>query len=369
MSTAYKGLIGKLGKDIFKNPGAIGRYAGIGAGVGVVGGAMMSDDGIMSGAMRGGVFGAALGAGIHWAPRAINKTIKDSGFIEWDRANTGPLLDDVTTSFGPAYVAMNHPTTRKTGRALGVEVSKAFFSTSGDAEFATQVQVGLANKLGDMGEEGLKGMVGIGGTIEYGFREMDKSLNVKDARNFFTHNKEIFDNLDMGKKVGLATSVITKMGFDSAYHHIVEPTGKFIRKTMAGKKPTMGQSAAAAFSLYGGYEAYHIGNDVADGNKLSALGGVGMLIGGKLAFSGAANAIAINKALVAKGMTPMGVAKTGIGIGGLRKLDKGTTMMNDAQRALVADAQLAAHKKLKPDIDNLARQAQAAQAARQAGRP
>ena len=343
MSTAYKGLIGKLGKDIFKNPGAIGRYAGIGAGVGVVGGAMMSDDGIMSGAMRGGVFGAALGAGIHWAPRAINKTIKDSGFIEWDRANTAPLLSEGFDSFKPVYDTVNDPAMKKTMKDFVPAVTEAFSSTKNNKDFAREVQIGVIEKAGGMDKATLNSLMDIGNDVGDGITKIKGLPTYQKARDWQYANEEIWDKMSTGKKVGLGTSVVAKMGFDSAYHHIVEPTGKFIRKTMAGKKPTMGQSAAAAFSLYGGYEAYHIGNDVADGNKLSALGCVCMLVAGKLAFSQAGNAIALHKEMVKRNITPMGVAKAGIGGIGARKLALGYRDMDAADHLAV---QTAARKRL-----------------------
>lgn len=338
MSTAYKGLIGKLGKDIFKNPGNMGKYAGVGAGVGIVGGAIMSDDGIMSGAMRGGVFGAALGAGIHWAPRAINKTIKDSGFIEWDRANTGPLLSEAFDSFKPVYDTVNDPVMKKTMKDFVPAVTEAFSSTKTNKDFAREVQIGVIEKAGGMDKATLTSLMDIGNDVGEGITKIKGLPTYQKAMDWRDVNKEIWDKMSTGKKVGLGTSVVAKMGFDSAYHHIVEPTGKFIRKTMAGKKPSVGQSAAAAFSLYGGYEAYHIGNDVADGNNMSALGGMGMLVAGKLVFSQAGNAIKLHKEMVKRKITPIGVAKAGVGGIGARKLALGYKDMDAADHLAVQTA-------------------------------
>ena len=139
-------------------------------------------------------------------------------------------------------------------------------------------------------------------------------------------------------KLNMGSAFVTKAGFDSAYNHIVKPTGSFINKVKSGDFKNINgfEGSAAAFSAYGAYESLGILGEASDGNIGGAIGGVGLLVGGKLAFSQGVNLTHANTFLKERGMTLGGVTKGASGGYFVKKFESGvkqwtpddTTRMN-----------------------------------------
>ena len=306
----YGGLIGKLQKNIFSNPNGALKYAGVGAATGAGIGAMTSDDGALTGARRGAVFGALVGGGIHAIPRSVSKTLKTSGFKQWDNSKNKEIGDELATTFKPFYDEVNTAENKNIMKSFVPAAESAFRDSKNDKDFALNTLMNMADTLDGMDGSSVnaisKKLETMGESLDATMQGFDKGSASKEIRGFIDDNRKIIDGLQGKKKVGTLTSAVGKIGFDSAYHHIVEPTAQFFKRVGKGKKPTGMQTAAFGASAFGVYESYGIMNNVSDGNYGAALGGIGMLAAGKLIFSGASNMIALDKFATKKGFTRQG---------------------------------------------------------------
>ena len=315
----YKGLIGKLGKDIFEGSGkgsqGVALYMGTGAVVGGASGAMLSEDGFMAGAFRGATFGALTGGAINMIPKGIESSFRNSGLNPWEKGLEKRLGEDATRIFKPTYDSVNTEENKQLMKNFIPGAKKAWKESTDDRDFSVKVLQNLANDMDNMSPETTKTLVNIGENVADNLLAFEKTNSSKAFESWFKGNKEIFKNADFSDQLSMGSSFITKAGFDSAYHHIVEPTGAFVHKALKNgfKDITKMETSAAAFSAYGAYEAYHIVDDISNGDYAGAAAGMGMLVGGKLLYSQGVNAIHMNSFLKEKGMTWGGVAKAGGG--------------------------------------------------------
>ena len=157
------------------------------------------------------------------------------------------------------------------------------------------------------------------------------------------HNLDTWRNIKGVEKAKVSSSLLMKSGFDSAYHHVVEPTGSFIRK-ISGKdsgKITGLEIAATGFSAFGAYEMFNIIDDAAEGNWSSVAGGIAMLAGSKVAFAQGVNVFKgielakkhnISSEQIKQGLT-LGVSNAPSMIKGTKNLKELDDFFKDTSRA------------------------------------
>ena len=339
---AYEGLLGRLGKDIFEGSGAgsagLMKYAGIGAAVGGAGGAVLSEDSMMSGAFRGALFGAAVGGGINKAPQIVNSVFKNSGMTQWSSGLEKRLGEDASRAFKPTYDQANTSQNKELMKKFVHGAKTAFKTSKSDKDFSLKVTENLARDMSNLSQKDLDMLSGLGKTTGEGINNFNSTSSFKEFDSWFDGNKKVFDNASTVDKLNMGSAFVTKAGFDSAYNHIVKPTGSFINKVKSGDFKNINgfEGSAAAFSAYGAYESLGILGEASDGNIGGAIGGVGLLVGGKLAFSQGVNLIHANTFLKERGMTLGGVTKGASGGYFVKKFESGvkqwtpddTTRMN-----------------------------------------
>ena len=326
---AYEGLLGKLGKDIFEGSGiggaGVAKYMGTGAVIGGAGGATLSDDGLIAGAFRGALFGAAVGGGINLAPKGISAAFKNSGIKQWEVGLEKRLGEDASRIFKPTYEKANTPANKELMKQFVPGAKSAYTTTKNDKDFSLKVTENLAKDMSKLSQNDIQFLGDLGKTTGDGIKAFSSTNSSKQFDNWFTGNKKVFDDASLGDKLSMGGSFITKAGFDSAYNHIVKPTGSFISKVKSGdfKSINKYEGSAAAFSAYGAYESVDILDKASEGDIGGMMAGMGLLVGGKLAFSQGVNLIHANAFLKEKGMTWGGVTKGASGGYFAKKFESG----------------------------------------------
>ena len=84
------------------------KGVGIGASVGAGLGALSSDDGYVTGSLRGGIAGAGIGALAHGIPRGIDAAYKSSGLTKPRDGLLGEYAKDAMDSFKGTYTSVNN---------------------------------------------------------------------------------------------------------------------------------------------------------------------------------------------------------------------------------------------------------------------
>ena len=328
MSKVYEGVIGKFQTSIFGGMGAgmkgAGIHAGIGAGIGAVGGAFTTDDDWYQGAKRGAGAGAIVGGGINLGAKYVSGVMEKSGLQSWDHANTKNVIKDMSDSYKGTYAVMNNPANTESMKTFLPNVRKNFFNDN-DRHFAYNTAMGLTDEL-KKNPQLAKDLGTFGTNVMNDSLKFEKTGSHKVIKDFTNANYDAIQKADgIAAKANLYNAFTMKSAFDSAYDHIINPTGQLIKNTMKGDfgSITKGQVAAGAFSAYGGYEGYGALKDASNGDYSGALGAAGMLVAGKLAFAQASNMIKVDSYLKANDMTWRGVGKSGMGFIGAKRMNSG----------------------------------------------
>ena len=326
----YGGIIGKLQTSIFNGSGrelqGALMYSGIGAGIGAVGGALTSDDGVGSGIMRGGMLGAGIGAAANLLPKAVASTYKRHNLKSIDKSTLDSGILDIADAYSGFMNKQSESGTVLGGLFTSGAIPKGAHLKN-DAEFiqmATDALQGNVNKgSSKMSKKMSKVSKGLGQnpdgtdrtfadvfTKEFAdyYRETSNAKLSGDAKlaaskdgsalaNTIKENLASFKNASTMGKAEIGSAVGAKAGFDSVYHHLVEPTGSLIRKVRGIDKGkiTGEEYAATAFNAFGAYEIGNIMNDTADGDYGGALKSAAILGVGKLAYAQGVNLFKLNK--------------------------------------------------------------------------
>lgn len=114
----------------------------------------------------------------------------------------------------------------------------------------------------------------------------EESPEITKFQTYLSETVQDIQRIQGVKRYLTGGALAVKMGFDSAVHHIVEPTGQAIDAVGRGafKELDFSKTAAMAFTGYGLYEAGSIVNDASEGNWGGVAMGMGMLAGGKLMY-------------------------------------------------------------------------------------
>ena len=275
-------------------------------------GATLSEDGFAAGAFRGALFGAGTGAAINLIPKGISSSFKNSGLNPWEKGLEKKIGEDASRIFKPTYDSVNTKENKELMKKFIPGAKSAWKESNGDDRvFSIKVLENLAKDMDNMTPETTKTLTDMGKNVAEDLSRFDKTASLGSFDKWFQSNKKIFQDADSVDQAKMGASFITKAGFDSAYNHIVEPTGAFVNKALKNgfKDITKMETSAAAFSAFGAYEAYNIVDDVSNGDYMGAAKGMGMLVGGKLLYSQGVNAIHMNSFLKEKGMTWGGVGK------------------------------------------------------------
>lgn len=327
---AYEGLIGKLGKDIFEGSGkgssGVAKYMGTGAVIGGLSGATLSDDGVMAGAFRGAMFGALAGGGINVIPKGISSSFKTSGMKEWEKGLEKTLGEDASRIFRPTYDMVNNDTNKTLMKSFLPGAKEAHKISKNDKDFSLNVARNLARDMNKLSQNDLDIISSLATKAEKNTSDFSATSSFRKSSDWFNSNLKNYEKLEATDKIKVSSSFLGKAGFDSAYNHIVKPTGNFINKVKEGdfKNINKYEIGAAAFSGYGAYEAGSILNSASDGDISGVIGGMGLLVGSKLAYSQGVNLIHANSFLKEKGMTWSGIGKGGAGVHFARRFEKGT---------------------------------------------
>lgn len=324
----YEGLIGKLSQDIFEGSGqgnlGVAKYAGLGslagAGVGGTQGYLSEEGSFQGGLVRGALAGAGIGAATNYVPKAISSTLKKSGLNVY--GEVPELAEAASTAFRPLFDSMNTTANKDLLSSFQPTIRENVRSINKPHKFAKDSAMDVIKKAEN--PQDLTNLQNIGKDVVDNLESFN-TTNIQGIKfkNYIDSSVDSFQGLSKGDRRKTAGSFTAVLGFDSAYKHIVEPTGDFIKKTRAGQSTSMMEKSAAAFSLFGAYEAAQVTGDISEGNWGAAAGGFAMLAGSKLAFSQGVNAIHANKFLKEKGISASDLAKTTVAGYGVKQLFTG----------------------------------------------
>lgn len=313
-------MLNKLRGNI--DVGSLSAFTGIGAVTGGVGGAIMSDDGIASGAFRGALFGGGIGGVAHLLPKGINATFKDK---EWSSYNgdVKGLIGDAADSFKGTYGIVNQESNKQLMKDFGASAKKHAFKSPGNFTYNTSSEV--LRKMNSSGEE-LETLSNLGRNA---WKETEGFLgkeSAKNAFNFYRENTKIWSGLDSTDRWKVGSAVVAKGGLDSVMNHVMKPTGELLKG-----KVNFETATAGVVSAFGVYEGINAVNQVSDGDYSGAFASLAGFAGLKLAYSQGMNLRAIDKVLKEKDMTWGGVFKAGVGGYGSKKFVSGLDKMTNEQ--------------------------------------
>lgn len=318
----YEGLIGKIGGAIPNS--STTKFAGIGAAVVAPIGAGLSyyenqDWGdAAAGALRSAAFGGILGVAAHRMPGIIGNQIKNSGIDVIDSAKVSEAGDLAATIFKPYLNKIKTPENKQLLSDFNPHVKSALKHSADNVKFSKSLIRGMDDASDNLSTESFTNLVNLSEEVMNGTEQLFNSSSGKYLDQYAENVAKQWEGMSSFSKAKNIVAFGTKMGFDSAYGHIVKPTGSFLRGNF-----TKENSAAFAFSMYGVYEAGSAVNSVQQGDYSGATKAIGMLVGGKLAYGQAANLIHLNSFIKSKNLTWSQVFK-GAGSGyGLNKFAKG----------------------------------------------
>ena len=358
----YKGVIGSLQKSIFNETAknadntyklgqGLAKFAAGGALAGSVGTSSMTlynnysegknlTNGLGMSALRGAALGTVVGTGTNLLPKVAHNSMAKTGITAFD--GMGKMVEDLAETWAPVaaslkvasykpktpdgkkstgvidkYLKMSKDT-RKEVKQSGVKklhesgdfayklyskgisginpedvmgsTSKASNSFSGDDLVKlTAVKGSLDKAMSDTKEDGLKALVDWG-------KDTDSKLK----------------KISKPQRGAVGAALLTNLGFKSAYHHIVEPTGEFFKNVRKGnfKDINWEQVASTAFSGYGLYEIGHIINDASEGDVSGVVTGFGILAGSKIAYGAAMDYAKLDAIRRAKGVSYTNIYQT-----------------------------------------------------------
>lgn len=297
------GALGKIKQSIFTGSGqgteGALKFAGIGAGIGGVGGAFTTDDSAGSGFLRGAALGAGVGGGINLASKGVE----------------GNLVKNKVKDYFSANRLAEYQETIDKDILPGLQGTKAFLE--GQKQHALNVKNGAKDMSNLTSEEGIAKLLGDPSLMHLMAGDMSGTIN-SEMTGLFTKDsvkrmqQDIIDVTNQEhlkgnnwEKTKLKTAIGTKLGFDSAVSHIINPTKEAFGKIFDGKigDVTGMEWAAVGMSAYGAYDAYNILKESSDGNWGSAAWSSTVLAGSKLAFSAGIEGWRGHKYLQTHGLT------------------------------------------------------------------
>lgn len=302
------------------------KGVGIGAAAGAGLGALASDDGYGTGALRGGIAGAGVGGLAHGVPRGISAAYKGSGLTRPREGLVSEYVADAMDSFKGTYTSVNTEQNKELMKSFVPGVKKAVKTSVDDRDFSLKMVDNLVDNVKSFSKKDMDTISNIGKNVEDDLASLSKKASTKEMGDFFENSINTFRSATTSKKVGIATAAITDAGLNSVKSHLIDPTVSMFGKIKKGnfKDIHKHEMAATAFNAWGAYEMGHAVNDIADGNYGSAAGTMVMMGAGKLAYSQGANLLKVNSMLKERGMTWGGVGKAGIGGMGANKFYNGT---------------------------------------------
>ena len=302
------------------------KGVGIGASVGAGLGALSSDDGYGTGALRGGIAGAGIGALAHGIPRGIDAAYKSSGLTKPRDGLLGEYAKDAMDSFKGTYTSVNNEQNKNLMKSFVPGVKKAVKTSADDRDFSLKMVDNMVDNVKSFSKKDMDTISNIGKNVEDDLHNLSKKASTKELGNFFEDSIKTFQSATTSKKVGIATAAVTDAGLNSVKSHLIEPTMNMFGKIRSGnfRDIQKHEVAATAFNSWGAYEMGGAVNDISDGNYGSAVGTLAMMGAGKLAYGQGANILKVNSMLKERGMTWSGVGKAGVGGMGANKFYNGT---------------------------------------------
>lgn len=255
----YDGLIGKVANAIPNSSAK--KFAAIGAGVVAPIGVGLSyyenqDVGDAAiGGLRSAAFGGILGLATHKLPGMISANTSGKGLVSITEEIIPEIGQSLTNNLGPIRNNFKNDI-------------NYFNSPSNQA------------------------------TALSAFNNFRNSESIKFVKSATESNNEIFSQMSKTQLAKTFGSQVAEQGFKSAYHHIVQPTGQFLKGNM-----TLETTAATAFSAFGIYEAGSAINNVRQGNYSAAAGDLGLLAIGKLNYAGVSSLIKTHNSLAKQGIS------------------------------------------------------------------
>lgn len=338
--SAYTGIVKNIGENLMNGSGkgasGIAMYAGIGAAGFGAAGAVLSDDSVMSGAMNGGLFGAAIGAGFNIMTKGAIKRNINHGFYIPNKEEIGQMVGDFSSSFADAHILMGGLGNNEVFGKIRTGLAKSYLGTKDDKSFAKKAienisgTINAAENTADMDRAAL-GLYGLGNRAEHGLLKFagvpgtgeHATQGYKNFEEFMNKNIRITQNVSKPEGIAIRASLAGRLGLDSAIHHIAKPTARFVKSLSNGKFSGSRDMMATAFSGYGIYESYNIASDASNANYGAAIAGIGKLAAGKLAFGAANSLYDLRQLAHSKGVKLRDVGSTLLAVNGAKKFAKG----------------------------------------------
>ena len=302
----YEGFIGKLSQDIFNGSGqgssGAARYAAIGsatgAGIGGIQGSLSDEGSFGGGLVRGAVAGAAGGAGVNLIPKMLSHNMNASGLKPYE--NFQGLASQAIDDFKPVNDYLTSPKMKEVLSDFKPIRDNNIKNISNPKAFAMGVDQDFIKARGRLNPDDFTDLTKYMETATQGF---DNSAEGVQFNAYLNNTRDKFFAMNKPDQAKAAGSFAATLGFNSAYKHIVEPTGDFITKFKAGQSTNLYEKSAAAFSAFGLYEGLGISKDVSEGNWGSAAAGLGLLVGGKALYSQGVSGFRAANFLKSKGVS------------------------------------------------------------------
>ena len=357
---AYKGVIGSLQKSIFNETAknadntyklgqGLAKFAAGGTLAGSAGTSSMTlynnhsegkdlTNGLGMSALRGAALGTVVGTGTNLLPKVLHNSMAKTGITAFD--GMGKIAEDLAETWAPVAaslkVASYKPKTPDGKKSTGV-IDKYLKMSKDTRKEVKQSGVKKLHESGDFAyklySKGISGInpediTGSTSKASNSFSgddlvkltavkgSLDKAMS--DTGDFSTKKDSVKALVAWGedtdsklKKISkpqrgvVGSALLANLGFKSAYHHIVEPTGEFFKNVRKGnfKDINWEQVAGTAFSGYGLYETGLIINDAAEGDISGVVTGLGILAGSKIAYGAAMDYARLDAIRRAKGVS------------------------------------------------------------------
>lgn len=318
----YEGLIGKVANAIPNSSAK--KFAAIGAGVVAPIGMGLSyynnqDVGDAAiGGLRSAAFGGIMGLAAHKVPGMVASQIKKSGIDIIDSQelrNAAELGSDI---FKPFLGRINTQENKELLKTFNPHVKSALKHSGDNVKFSKTLIKGMDETSDNLKPETFTNLMNLGEEVVTGVEKFDASSSGRYLADYAENVSTQWKGLSFYSKAKNVAAFGTKMGFDSAYGHIVKPAGNFLKG-----KFTTENTAAFGFSVYGAYEAGIAVNNVQQGDYSGAAKAMGMIVGGKLLYGQAANLVHFNSFLKSKDLGWGQVAKGAASGYGLSKFTSG----------------------------------------------
>lgn len=397
----YKGVIGSLQKSIFNETAknadntyklgqGVAKFAAGGALAGSVGtsGVTMYNNysegknltnGLGMSALYGAGLGTVVGTGANIVPKVVHNSMAKTGITTFE--GFGQIAEELAETWAPVATSLKVAKQKDSSLPKGKSsnIVDSFLKAAKDTKkelkkegikkpaSSSDYSVRMTNKFIDNFSIDPKGAVD--NSVKIANLQQSIGKAAKETLDYTSSNKEgvaalqkwsrdtanAYSKLKKPDKVSVGASLATNLGFKSAYHHIVEPTGDFFNNLRKGnfKNITWEQVAGTAFSGYGLYETGQILSDASEGDLAGVATGLGILAGSKVAYGAAMDYAKLDAIRRAKGVSYSNIYDMTRMSREIDSLQKSARMMSSEDNNLIIANAKEKMSSLAPNTSNL----------------